>query len=402
MSSPNRLGIGIIGCGGFGRFGVAAVAPMRELVVVAMADPVEENRLLGAAEWRKSRAAAGLPATEPALYADHHPLLERPDVAAVWVLTPPHRHHPVARDALRAGKHLFVEKPGSLSLEEIDDLLVLAARHKRRTGIDFVMRHNPLYRWIKGLVEAGDLGPLERIALENCARDDRLPPGHWFWDEARSGGIWVEHGVHFFDLVNWLAGPPASIAALAVDRPVAGGAALRDTVAAVAVHPRPATPHEPSGPAVLATHYHGFTRPGPFERTTLTLVFQRAYLDIEGWIAVRLRGDALLDNAAEARLRSVPWLRMAAAPGHGGEGCDFTGRGRSFTARRRVVLNGDLGDRQELYRESIRAGWRDLLRSIDDPAHRPEADLNDAREALRAALAATVSQREGVAVELAG
>lgn len=388
------LRIGVIGCGGFARFGLEAVAPIEEISVAALVDPVEEFRSRAAQAWLKARSRAGLPAPEPALYADHRHMLGTADIAAVWVLTPPHLHFRVTRDALLAGKHAFVEKPGSLDVLEIEELVDLAERLRLRTGINFVMRHNPLYRWIKRLLDDRVLGPLERVALENCARDDQLPVEHWFWDETLSGGIWVEHGVHFFDLFNWLLGPASTIVALAAERTTPAGS-VRDAVAATALH---RSPHAPEQPPVLAGHYHGFTRPTPLEMTTLTLVFQQAYLRIEGWIPVRLDGTAWVDDAAAARL-AAPWLSVSEERLPTGRG-RFLGRGKAFTASRKLALRADLGDRQELYRECIRAGWRNLLRAIADPGFRPAADLTDALSALRVAAAATTSQQTGFAITI--
>lgn len=416
--TPRRTGrLGVIGCGGFSRFALEAVAALPEAEVVALADPVESHARSVSLAWQTARhaalaaggAAGGI--QPPAVYADYRALLARPDVDVVWVITPPHLHHRIGRDALLAGKHLFLEKPGSITPDEAAELEELAARRGLCASVDFVMRHNPIYRFLRSAVAAGAFGPLERLALENNARDDHMPPSHWFWDEAQSGGIWVEHGVHFFDLAEWLAGPPAAITALAVERHGGPGARpIRDAVAALALHPHAA----PGAPPAVASYYHGFVRPGELERTTLTLAFQRAQITVSGWIATRLEGEAVLDEGGAALLApggaggvraggdgggTPPWLRVSVIESYPG-GRNLTGRGRIFTAVRRVRLEGDLGDRWEVYRASVRAGLRDLLRWAADPRQRPAVDLGCARAALRAAAAATASQRAGTVSRL--
>jgi predicted dehydrogenase len=63
------------------------------------------------------------------------------------------------------------------------------------------------------------LGRPRHFAFRNLARDDHLPPDHWFWDSRTSGGIFVEHGVHFFDAAAWLLGShPMEVQALEVAR----------------------------------------------------------------------------------------------------------------------------------------------------------------------------------------
>ncbi|MBQ0906006.1 Gfo/Idh/MocA family oxidoreductase [Micromonospora sp. U21] len=66
------------------------------------------------------------------------------------------------------------------------------------------------------------LGPVRRLAFENDASDEDLGPEHWFWDERASGGIFVEHGVHFFDAADALVGStPESVQGMLGHRPAA-------------------------------------------------------------------------------------------------------------------------------------------------------------------------------------
>src|SRR5690606_14636556 len=82
-----------------------------------------------------------------------------------------------------------------------------------RLTVDYVMRHNPFWDAAARLRRDGVLGRLLQMDLVNHAAGLDLPPDHWFWDPAQSGGIWVEHGVHFFDAFAWVAGAPGDVAA---------------------------------------------------------------------------------------------------------------------------------------------------------------------------------------------
>ncbi|MBX6377329.1 MAG: Gfo/Idh/MocA family oxidoreductase, partial [Clostridia bacterium] len=334
----------------------------------------------------------------PRQWEDAARLLDKAhDVAAVLIMTPPHLHYPVARAALAAGKHCFVEKPGSLTAAQAADLLRRSREAGRRIAVDFVMRHNPLCRFVRRCVETGAFGPLERVAIENCAHDDTLPPDHWFWDETRSGGIWVEHGVHFFDAVTWWAGPPARLQALALARPggegeEAGATTPRqDTVVANAVHVAP------GGEAVTATYYHGFTRPEAFERTGWHLVFQRAYVDLYGWMPVDLRLEALVPDEPPPVLQELPGATVCTLETYP-EGTSFRGRGRDYAARRRVEVTAHLGDRWQVYALCVQAGLADFLRAAADPSHCPAVSFADAVAALAAAEAARSAQAGGATV----
>ena len=88
-----------------------------------------------------------------------------------------------------------------------------------------MQRYNPVYDAVDRLIQSGTLGELLHGSFENYASDENLPPEHWFWDRSKSGGIFVEHGVHFFDLFAGWLGPGRSrrrsvdcVPALAADR----------------------------------------------------------------------------------------------------------------------------------------------------------------------------------------
>jgi hypothetical protein len=87
------------------------------------------------------------------------------------------------------------------------------------------------------------------FAFQNLASDEHLPPDHWFWNPETSGGIFVEHGVRFFDAAAWLLGSRAcEVQALEVARGEHGAV---DTAIAATLHPGGAT----------ATYTHIFTHP---------------------------------------------------------------------------------------------------------------------------------------------
>ena len=114
--------------------------------------------------------------------------------------------------------------------------------------VDHVMRYNPLLRAIQAVQHHLGLKPI-RFLFENDAADESLPRDHWFWDESVSGGIFVEHGVHFFDAATMFVTEPATVGErhghladrLAVSRPRHGDGDTRRLPghAHALVHPRP-------------------------------------------------------------------------------------------------------------------------------------------------------------------
>src|SRR5688572_23114139 len=126
-----------------------------------------------------------------------------------------------------------------------------------------MMRFTPIAEVLATWRRIKPFGLLRRAVIENHAKDDSLPAEHWFWDRAQSGGILVEHAVHFFDL----------IASLTDEKPVrvegwshSRSPGVEDRVLASVYYDG----------GLAATQYHTFSRPGFFERTTIRLWYDLA------------------------------------------------------------------------------------------------------------------------------
>ena len=139
---------------------------------------------------------------------------------------------------------------------------------------NLMQRYNPLFDAVGELLKRKPLGELLHAYFENYACDESLPAEHWFWDRSKSGGIFVEHGVHFFDLFAGWLGPGKVEAAQVCVRP---GTTIEDQVQCTVRY----------GDGVLVNFYHGFTQLGRMDRQELRLVFERGDVRLEEWIPVR-------------------------------------------------------------------------------------------------------------------
>ncbi len=384
MSEP--LGLGLVGAGRFAAFLAAAATDVPGLELRVVADP--DGDRAGALA-----AAHGVPATRR--WQD---LLDDGAIDAVVVATPPATHATVARAALSAGRHVFCEKPLATDLGDAQELAALSAATGRALVVDHVLRYNPV---LAALVVLRDelLGPVQRFAFENDASDEDLPPGHWFWDESESGGIFVEHGVHFFDAAHLLLGSePSVVSATSAAR--ADGTV--DLVSATALHPGGA----------LASHSHGFSHASRCERQTMRLDHGTAQTLVEGWIPLRAHVDAWTDDAGAALVQSLP-VRAASlldVPGHRlppGAGITAVvhrdagpaaarGRGSALDVPHRVELHLVLGGddaKPHVYAESVRAALTDLVAAAGGTV--PRSGGPEAVAALAVALAATRAAAEG-------
>ncbi|MCS7082035.1 MAG: Gfo/Idh/MocA family oxidoreductase [Bacteroidetes bacterium] len=381
--------IGIAGYGGFGQFLHEAWRALAEVEVLAVATLSPQGRDLAVA--RGVRA-----------YSDWRSLVRDPEVELVAVATPPDLHAPVACAALRAGKPVLVEKPLAVNLSQARRILRARDLSGLPAAIDYPLRFHPLTERLHRWARSGLWGPLRRIAIENYAQDEALGPEHWFWDLRRSGGILVEHAVHFIDLAQALASAaPVRIRGLAAER----ATGERDRMLLEVLY----------ADGMMMTQYHAFGRPGFFERTSWRFVFDRLELELEGWIPLVGRLRALVDPIAERELCSLPnWqvLRRSSIaeaednsrpPGWGQEGLarrDALHRlrvhGLPYAAE--ALIEGTFAfpeSKAELYARCVQAALLDLLQAMRMPGHTLRAPLEVGLDSLHLALQATRSALQG-------
>ena len=354
------LGIGLVGAGRFGAFCVGAFQDLPGARVVAVMD----------ADRGRAEAIAPLGA---AAYEDFDRLLDDPAVDIVHIGTPPYLHGPMARQAAERGKHVFVEKPLATTLADAHAAVDAARLAGVQLSIDYVLRHHPIHRLAIAVTRSNAFGRLQHFALENFASAANLPPEHWFWDPAQSGGIHIEHGVHFFDLAIALAGREPDV--------VSGTAQARsdgrtDRVAALCRF----------GDAMAATFYHSFTRAEATEQTTIRLAFERGHATIDGWIPTVLR----FEGTVEAD--SLPTLTMLV-----GEPLSAVDGGVA-AGTRNVLVSATVErlDRQNEYRLAIRSGMKELVAAIRDGAPltvTPEDGVRSLRMAIMATEDRVVASR---------
>ncbi len=175
---------------------VPALARVRGASVVALADP------------DPTRLAALAPRCEGATaYTDYHELLEDERVALVAVCVPTAAHAEVAGAAFRAGKHVFIEKPLALTLEECDRLVLEAARAEAagvRSVVGFNLRSHRLVRQARDVIRSGALGEIELVRTLWTADWSGAIRPVWHAVRAQGGGAILEIGAHQADLWRWL------------------------------------------------------------------------------------------------------------------------------------------------------------------------------------------------------
>jgi predicted dehydrogenase len=201
------LNIGIVGAGSFALFAVNSFLQIPGIKIIAVTDINKEASI----QFSKMNNAK--------IYDNIDTLLENENIHLVYIATPPYLHYQHSKMALLAGKHVICEKPAALKMSEAIELLSLATSHQLLYAINLMQRYNPLYEIVNKIVQKKILGNFLHGFFENYASDENLSIDHWFWDETKSGGIFIEHGVHFFDMFSGWLGNGEVINALQIQRP---------------------------------------------------------------------------------------------------------------------------------------------------------------------------------------
>jgi predicted dehydrogenase len=341
-----EIGLGVIGCGGFGLFALQQFAQVPGIRLAGMAGTARPAALAAARRY-------GL---EDVVEVER--LVALPAVDIIYISTPPFLHFAQAKQALVAGKHVICEKPLALNVEQADELIELAGRNDRLLVANLMQRYNPLFEMVGQLIERRLLGELLHGYFENYASDENLPADHWFWDREKSGGIFVEHGVHFFDLFAGWLGDGAVVAAQASRR---SGTNIEDQVQCTVRY----------GEEVHINFYHGFQQTGRMDRQELRLVFERGDLLLTGWVPTYARIHAIADEADTRGLCELfPSARLDVLVPCGPKDRQCLGHGNEYDVYQQFEMHwGEGRQKSRVYCELLRGLMADQVTWIRDRGH---------------------------------
>ena len=145
----------------------------------------------------------------PRIYASLDEMLADPEIDVVHLATPNYLHHPHAKAALLAGKHVICEKPLAMTSAQSGELLQLARERNLVNAVNFNIRMYPLAQQARSMVQGGELGDLF-IVQGSYLQDWLLFPTDWNWRlEPNLGGTLRavgDIGSHWLDLLTFISG----------------------------------------------------------------------------------------------------------------------------------------------------------------------------------------------------
>jgi myo-inositol 2-dehydrogenase / D-chiro-inositol 1-dehydrogenase len=193
QDSRRRVGFGVVGVGAMGRFHAENLAlhiPRARLV--AIADSVVEPA-------KKLGESLGV----SAVYSDFGQLLDDKNVEAILLAVPPFLKKDMISKAAQAGKHVFVEKPMTISSKAADEIIYETERAGVKIQVGYQRRFDNSFRRAEQAISEGKIGKI--LLMSSHTRD---PPGlspNYYLDFSKSGGIMADTCSHDFDVIRWLS-----------------------------------------------------------------------------------------------------------------------------------------------------------------------------------------------------
>ena len=190
-----KLGAAIIGCGAVAQEYVKAFQKEERSEVRAL---VSRNR----AHAQRYRDTYNLPCV---IETDAEKMLRMTDVDIVVVCTPHDTHTRYVVAAAEAGKHVIIEKPVALTMEDVRRQLQAVRRTGVKTIVSFVLHWNPLLMSIDRLLEGGALGHVFMVEVDYLHRIWMTARQKWLGSRQQSGTAILTGGCHAVDALRWFA-----------------------------------------------------------------------------------------------------------------------------------------------------------------------------------------------------
>lgn len=343
-----NIKIGTVGAGAFSMFSVDAFLQNDNISVAGVFD----------VDAGKARAFAAK--YHCRIFGYLNEMLEDKEVNLIYISTPPNLHYEQSKSALLTGKHVICEKPAALDPSHAEELFELAGKKGLLYVVNLMQRYNPLYQKVTKLIESKLLGEFLHGYFENYASDEFLSPAHWMWNPEISGGIFIEHAVHFFDMFEGWLGKGTVISSQKVKRPGTEPAVF-SRVQSIGLYA-----------GGIVNSYHGFDQPKNMDRQELRLLFERGEVTLEEWVPVRLNAKGLITNKEEEILKDLfPGVMIEELEKYEGKQRFVHGNFKEYAVDKLIRLEyGKDARKEDIYKIILRDMIADQVKWIVDKGHK--------------------------------
>lgn len=208
MPAPVRFALA--GFGAWGKFHAQSIAQNPQAALVAISAPSEASQ---------KEAKALYP--EAVVFADSLEMIAQSEFDILDIVTPSHTHRELALAAFAHGKHVLLEKPMAITLDDCKAIVAGAREHGVQLAVGHELRLSSQWGEIKKILERGTIGEPQYVLVELSRKPYRLGASGWRYDPSRVGSWVLEEPIHFFDLARWYlagSGEPVELQAYANSR----------------------------------------------------------------------------------------------------------------------------------------------------------------------------------------
>jgi predicted dehydrogenase len=194
----SRLKVGIIGTGGMSRVHGKQLKEIKEVAIEAIADPSKEQR---------ERFANEFDVNPTRIYSDYQLMLKETELDAVVICSPHTLHYQQAKDAIKSGLHVLLEKPMVCSSVQCKELIELAYDRGVLLQVSYQRHFQPEFLYIRNCIQSGTLGKLTSVNASLYQDWNKLTENTWRQNPSLSGGgMLMDSGSHIIDVLLWVTG----------------------------------------------------------------------------------------------------------------------------------------------------------------------------------------------------
>lgn len=201
--------LGIVGCGRIAQlFHISSALRAKNAKLVALCDVLDELVERVANRYNIAR-----------YYTDYKEMLEKENIDALINCTPPSEHVAITEYAASAGKHVLVEKPMAVTIEQCERMIEVCEENRVQLMVGFMKRFDPTLEWVKKLVASDQLGNLFVInsyCYDTVMHNEYVRVLHGELIRSRKAGpprreiaqlpLLLGYGIHYADLLTWIGG----------------------------------------------------------------------------------------------------------------------------------------------------------------------------------------------------
>ncbi len=190
MVAPVKFALA--GFGAWGQCHAQSIATNPNAQLVAIAAPSEASR---------QEATKRFPNAQ--IFSNAEEMIEKADFEIIDIVTPSNTHRRIAIEAMKHGKHVLLEKPMAIDLDDCRAILETAKSNKVQLAIGHELRLSSQWGAIKTIIDRGTIGEPQYVLVELLRKPYRLGASGWRYDAERVGSWVLEEPIHFFDLARW-------------------------------------------------------------------------------------------------------------------------------------------------------------------------------------------------------